>query len=295
MRNEGVNLTTVLVTGATGNVGQEVIESLLPHDEVKVIAAVRDTAKGQASFANDPRVLIREFDFDKSNSFDTSFENVDILFLLRPPHIADVERYFGPLLQSAKRCGVDKVVFLSVHGAERSSVIPHNKIEMMIRSLGFQYIFARASYFMQNLTTTLLPEILRSRTITLPSGNGKFNWIDCKDIGRSIAEMIRHFDHHKNTAFEITGTENKSFREVAHLMSEVTGAVITYNPVNPIRFFFRKRREGLSTGFAFVMTILHFLPRIQPEPKVSSDYLKLTGVLPATLKEFLTRERSRFA
>jgi hypothetical protein len=52
-------------------------------------------------------------------------KNIDVLFLLRPPHISEVETYFNPLLQSAKENNIKKIVFLSVQGAEKSKIIPH--------------------------------------------------------------------------------------------------------------------------------------------------------------------------
>ncbi|MEZ5024288.1 MAG: hypothetical protein R2728_13685 [Chitinophagales bacterium] len=52
------------------------------------------------------------------------FKDIDLLFLLRPPHISKVDEYFQPLFRSAKNNGIDKVVFLSVQGAEKSKMIP---------------------------------------------------------------------------------------------------------------------------------------------------------------------------
>jgi len=63
---------------------------------------------------------------------------------------------------------VNQVVFLSVQGAEKSKVIPHNRIESLIIEYGMEYIFLRPGYFMQNLTTTLLPDIIKRRQIFLP-------------------------------------------------------------------------------------------------------------------------------
>jgi uncharacterized protein YbjT (DUF2867 family) len=284
----------VLITGATGNIGTEVISFLCELDgESEVIAAVRSVEKAKGKFSSYANLSFRQFDFEDESSFSSAFKNIDTLFLLRPPHISQVEKYFKPLLQSAQESGIQKIVFLSVQGAEKSKVIPHNKIERLIKSLGFNYIFVRPGYFMQNLTTTLLPEILKSRTITLPSGSAKFNWIDVKNIGEASAVLIKSFDRFANNAYEITGTENMSFPEVTRLMSKVTGVDFQFRSVNPIRFYFRKRKEGVKSGFAIVMTILHFLPRFQKEPEISESFEMLTGKDPTKLEEFIEREQSR--
>lgn len=284
----------ILITGATGNIGFEVVRYLSElNADFEVFAAVRSIEKAKRAFKNYPDLLYRQFDFERASTHYQAFDQIDTLFLLRPPQLSDVEKFFRPLLNTAKREGINKVVFLSVQGAEKSRMIPHNKIERLIQELQFNYIFVRPSYFMQNLTTTLLPEILSKKTITLPSGKAKFNWIDAENIGEASAVLISQFEEYQNQAYEITGTENKNFGEVANLMTKVLGEHITFKSINPISFYFRKKKEGIKSEFAVVMTILHFLPRLQAEPKISDDYQKLTGKVQTTLKEFIEREKEK--
>jgi len=63
--------------------------------------------------------------------------------------------------------------------------------------------------------------------------------------------------------------------------------------MNPIRFYFKKKNDGLESGFAIVMTLLHFLPRLQKEPEISDNFKSLTGNKSTTLKEFIHREKER--
>lgn len=282
----------ILVTGATGNIGLELVH-YLGQSQAEIIVAVRNPEKAKKTFKQYPDLLYREFDFENESSYVTAFHQIDILFLLRPPHISEVEKIFRPILNTAKKSGIQKIVFLSVQGAEKSKVIPHHKIEDLIRELEFRYIFVRPSYFMQNLTTTLLPEILKNKRITLPSGNAKFNWIDIKNIAEATSVLILDFDQYQNQAFEITGNENKNFTEVARLMTVISGESIAFKSVNPVSFYFQKKREGVPSGFALVMCILHFLPRLQPEPIISDNYQKLTGKDPNTLQEFIERVKDK--
>lgn len=284
----------ILITGATGNIGTEVVHYLFELEkESEIILAVRNIESAKSKFPNYTKLAFRTFDFKEQNTFDSAFKDIDIIFLLRPPHISEVDKYFQPLLQSAQENGIEKVVFLSVQGAEKSKVIPHNKIERLIKSNNFKYIFVRPSYFMQNLTTTLLPEILENQTITLPSGQAKFNWIDVKNIGEVSAVLIKSFEKYQNKVFEITGTENKNFQEVTEIMTEITGIKFRFKSINPISFYFKKKKSGLKSGFAVVMTILHFLPRLQKEPEISDNYYKLTGKKTTSLNEFIKREKGR--
>lgn len=283
----------ILVTGATGNVGFEVAHYLIAlNSGSEIIAGIRNENAKQ-KLTKYPDLHFRTFDFEQSETFSAAFNQIDVLFLLRPPHISEVETFFRPLLVAAKKQGIQNIVFLSVQGVETSKVIPHHKIERLIQDLEFNYIFVRPSYFMQNLTSTLLPEIQDKRSITLPAGHAKFNWIDVKNIGKAAATLIHHFEKYQNQSYEITGTENKDFEQVAKEITEVTGENIVYKSVNPISFYFRKKKEGITSGFALVMTILHFLPRFQSEPNISVNYKMLTGENPTTLNQFLVREKGK--
>lgn len=285
----------VLVTGATGNVGLEVIRYLVDlKTHTRVVAGVRNVAKAKATIGFD-NVEFVEFDFENPETFQTALSGIECVFLLRPPHISNVERCFRPLMESMKRCQVAEVVFLSVQGAEKSTIIPHNKIEKLIEAYHFSYIFIRPSYFMQNLTTTLLADIKETRQIILPAGKGLFNWVDINNIAEACVLVIDKFTDYRNQAIEVTGYENESFYTVATLMNQMLANPVKYVSVSPFRFYRIKRQQGMPTGQIIVMLFLHFLPRLQKAPKISNFYQNLTGKKPTTLKEFISREAARFS
>ena len=279
----------ILVTGATGNIGSALIRALEPQRDIELIAASRNPEKEEKSGHHTWRL----FDFKNPATFDKALEGVDTLFLLRPPQISDV-KVFETLIKSTSRNKEMKIVFLSVQGADRSSIIPHYKIEKLIEASDHEYIFVRPSYFMQNLTTTLYSEIKRDRRISLPSGLAKFNWIDVLDIANVTAQLIGEFEKWKNEAYTITGSENLNFKEVVDIINSVTDANLVYRRVNPIRYYFLKKKEGVSKGMRWVMLILHFLPRLQKEPEITSDYKRITTQEPTSVKAFVKRERQLF-
>ena len=285
----------ILVTGATGQVGQAVLEALArepgPH---RLVAGVRDPARAGTRLGHLPGLALRAFDFEAPATYATALQGIDILFLLRPPHIADVQAVFAPLLQAAATAGIGQVMFLSVQGADKSPVIPHHKIERLIREQGFRYIFLRPSYFMQNLTSTLYPGIRDRQEIALPAGRGLFNWIDVQDIGAVAARLLRDFAAHAPLAIDLTGDENADFHTVTALIREVTGAPIHYRPLSPWAFYRRQRRAGMPRGQVIVMLLLHLLPRFQAAPRLSPAVAELTGQPPTSLRAFLARERAAF-
>lgn len=282
----------ILVTGATGNIGKALIKYLLnAQKEVEVLAASRNIEKDQKTHPPHPKLKWVYFDFAApSSSFDKALSQADQLFLLRPPAISDVNIVFKPLIEKAKRHELKGIVFLSVQGVEKSSVIPHHKIEALIVDSGIDYIFIRPGYFMQNLTTTLWKDLSQKKEIYLPSGKAKFNWTDVGNIAECSAIAHLEFETLKNKALVITGQEQLNFEQVAQIISEKTGKNIEYRSPNPLIFAYRKYREGLPFSFIMVMIVLHFLPRFQETPPLSSVYEQLTGKKPTTLEDFVERE-----
>ncbi len=281
----------ILITGATGNIGLEVINYLTElKSSNEIIAGVRNIEKAKQTISGKNRIEFVEFDFENPETFSIALKNIDRVFLLRPPHISDVEKFFKPLIECFKKNSINQVVFLSVQGAEKSSIIPHNKIEKLIASNDLEYIFLRPSYFMQNLTTTLLQDIREKRQIMLPSGNAKFNWIDIKNIGETCAILLDRFSEFKNQAIEITGYENENFKTIVDLINQQIEEPISFKSVNPLKFYIVKKKSGMAKGMIMVMLLLHFLPRFQKEPNISNFYENLTGKKPTYLKEFIERE-----
>lgn len=288
-------MSNILITGATGNIGIEVVKFLTKLESPnKISVGARNIENAKSLLQDYSNIEFVHFDFENFESFDGALKGIDRIFLLRPPHIADVEKYFRPLIKTIKEKNIKEIVFLSVQGAEKSKIIPHNKIERLIMESGFDFIFLRPSYFMQNLTTTLIDDIQTKREICLPSGRAKFNWIDIQNIGEAAAILLDRFCEFKNQILEITGLENENFEKVTSLINKHIGSPIRYRSVNPWRFYKIKKRDGMVKSMIIVVMLLHLLPNYQKEPKISDVYEHLTGKKPTDLKTFIEREKNKF-
>ncbi len=275
----------ILITGATGNIGREIIEYFNYTTDNKVFAAVQDVQKN--SFTKPVKLIA--FDFYDLKIVAAAIKDIDIIFLLRPPQIADVENVFKPLIELFINVGIKHIVFLSVQGAENLPIIPHYKIEKLLRESGIPYTLIRPGYFMQNLKTTLRNDIERGE-IYLPSKKAKFNWVDAADIGRAIATILETPKNHRNKAYVITGHEQLAFEEVAEMLTRVTGKPMRFRSPWLPSFFLKKLRNGERISMVFVLMMLHFMPRFAKPPPLSDDYETLTGRQPGTLEEFIKRE-----
>jgi uncharacterized protein YbjT (DUF2867 family) len=174
----------IFLTGASGNVGQAVLQALQSSPDFEssqLFLGLREPSN---------QAQARYFDFEQPASFLPALEGMQVLFLLRPPQLADVPRYFSPLIAAAQAAGLQHIVFLSVQGVEKSRYIPHHQIEALIRNSGIAYTFLRPAYFLENFTTTLRTELLENQRIFLPAGRAKFRLVGLADVGRVGAVVL---------------------------------------------------------------------------------------------------------
>jgi uncharacterized protein YbjT (DUF2867 family) len=282
----------ILITGATGNVGFEVIKALQKiNHSFKIYVGVRELELEKQKL-NDYNVNLIKFDFTDEKTYRLGLQNCDILFLLRPPQISKVKKYFEPLIAVVKDVGVKHIVFLSVQGVEKSKIIPHHKIEKLIVESRIAYTFLRPAYFMQNFTTTLQSNLATKNLIYLPAGNGKFTIIDARDIGSVAAKVLVETEKHLNKSYELTGSEKLTFYDMAQQLSEGLQIHIGYKSPNLLSFYFTKKKEKIPTAFIFVMMMLHYLPQFAKEPLITNWVEKITGKQPILFKDFISDNKS---
>lgn len=280
-------MTKVLITGATGNVGTEVIKSLQNIDhQLEIYAGVRNLNEDRLKLSN-YKVNFSLFDFTDVETYKTALDGCEILFLLRPPQISEVEKYFKPLVDTCKKNGVKHIVFLSVQGVEKSKMIPHHKIEKLIVDSKIPYTFLRPAYFMQNFTTTLHNDLVNKKRIYLPAGNAKFTLVDVRDIGAVSATILTNISEHINKSYELTCNVKLTFLEMARILSDILGIDIQYISPNLISFFLTKRKEKTPTMFILVMIMLHYFPRFQKEPETTNWVEKIINRQPTTFEQFI--------
>jgi len=270
---------SILVTGATGNVGSEVLKLLVEAGQ-PVFAAVRQPSEGHHPYAE------VAFDFERPETFDLALGGVERLFLVRPPALADADRYFAPVIRAAKEAGVRHIVFLSLLGAEKNTVVPHRKIEDLILAAGIPYTFLRPGFFMQNLSTTHRDEIRDRDEIFVPAGKGKTSFIDVRDIAAVAAKTLTE-PGHEFQAYPLTGAEALSYEEVARLFTETLGRRITYRQPSLLRFILTKRKEGLPMPHILVMAGIYGTCKLGLAGTLTPDTERILGRPPRSMRQFI--------
>lgn len=284
----------IFVSGATGNVGQATIKHLLALESGhQIIAGVRSIAKAKNLLPKLSRLEYRQFDLTKAETCRKALTGIDILFLLRPPNISKVSRYFDPLIKIMRQQAIEEVVFLSVQGADKNKIIPHNKIEKILKNSNLNYVFLRPSYFMQNLTTTLADEIRQNNRIFLPSGNMQVNWIDVEDIGQAAAIILTDFSAHQNKIYELTSHENLDFMAVSNILAKVLERPIEFQSPNLWQFYYNMRRKKMPFSMILVMILLHYGKLHKRAPNTTNDLQTIIKKEATSLYDFIVREKEQ--
>lgn len=277
----------ILVTGALGNVGTQVVNELLASGR-KVRAADRNVAALTERFGGQIEAVC--FDFLDPATFAGTFEGVERMFLMRPPQISNVKRDMFPAIEAAKRAGVKRAVFLSVIGIENMTFIPHYKVETYLKEKNFEATFLRCSFFMQNLSTTHRQEIRERSEIFVPVGNARTSFIDVRDIGAVAAHVLSE-EGHAGRNYNLTGAEALDYWQAAQILSETLGRQIRYRNPGPVRFFIETVRRGASIPYAFVVMGLYTSTRYGMAEEVTGEVERLTGKRPISFKQFTEEYR----
>lgn len=272
----------ILVVGALGNVGREVVINLQAAGAAVRVADMDKEKLGQTFHS--PLESVR-FDFTDSHTYAATFDGIEKMFLMRPPHLANIKRDMLPAIMAAKQAGVRYVVFLSLIGIESAKFVPHYKVETYLKELGFETTFLRCSFFMQNLNTTHRREIRERSEIFVPVGNAKTSFIDVRDIGAVAARCLLE-DGHAGKNYDLTGSQSLDYWQATDILSQVLGRRITYRNPNPFYFLVETVRRGTPLPFALVMMGLYTSTRFGMAEPITNDVELVTGRKPITFQQY---------
>ena len=278
-----MTIRTHFVTGPTGNVGEPLVRELVERD-APVIAGVREP-EGDYKFP--AGVEQRVFDYENPETWEGVFDDVDSLFVVRPPAISDVATHINPAIDAAVDAGVDHVVTLSLLGVEKNPIVPHARIEKHVETLDVRWTHLRPSFFMQNLSTTQASAIRELDEILVPAGDGKTSFIDARDIAEVAAGVLTEPDQHSGEAHDLTGSEALDYHQVAEVMSYGLGRQIRYTAPSYARYARRMRQEGHPWGFVAITSALFTVVRLGLADRVTDDVKKLLGRPPRSLQSFV--------
>lgn len=272
---------TVLVTGASGTVGRHVGPALADRD-VDALLGVRDPETVSTDLADAGEPIA--FDFTKPETWGRALEDVDGVFLMRPPTVDSSA--VGAFVDAAERVGVRRLAYLSVLGAHKNPLVPHHRIEKRISATALEYTLLRASFFMQNLPEVHRADIVKHDEIFVPAGDGKTSFVDARDVA-AVGAVVLSQPGHANRAYDLTGAEALDYHEVARIFTDVLDRRITYPEPSLVAFVRRMRQRGEPVPFLAIMCVIYTTARFGLAARVSDDCQRLLGRAPRSMRTFV--------
>ena len=246
----------ILVTGARGNVGREVVRECLAAG--LLVRAGDRSAGAAAGQPASPNLQSVKLDFLDRATWAPALADCGLLFLLRPPPIGDMTQTLIPFVDAAYAAGVQHIVFLSVAGADRMKWVPHRKVELHLISTGTRWTLLRPGFFAQNFEDAYRRDIVEDQRLFVPAGEGRVAFIDVRDVGAVAARVFANTVAHEGQALTLTGPTALTFFEAAAVLSSTLGRPIRYEPASIAGYAWHlRRRRAMPWMQIVIQTVLH--------------------------------------
>ena len=219
----------ILVIGATGRIGSELVKLLIQNGE-SVRAATRNSSTGSSRFHS--KVDIVEFDYDRPQTFAPALVGVDKVFLTIRPGDNHSDKAAMPLIDVSKKVKVQRIVDITAMGVEQDDTFMLRILEKYIEASGIAYTHLRPNWFMQNFDSgPMFADIKATGALHLPADDAKISFIDVRDIA-AVGFAALTEAHHTGRAYTLTGKESLSYFQVVEKLSRVAGKEISYIPIS---------------------------------------------------------------
>ena len=273
----------ILVTGASGTVGSEVLKQLREAGQ-QVRAGFHNPQKAAKAKAEGIDSVV--FDFAERSSIAATLKGVDKLFLLGPT-VANQSELENNVVDEAKKAGVKHIVKLSVFDApEKSYTFAkwHRAVEENIERSGVAYSFLRPTGFMQNYVTYQGETIRAQNSFYLAVGDAKTPFVDVRDIAAVAVKTLTE-PGHEGKAYDLTGPEPLSNYQVAEKLSRALGREINYVAILPEAFRQGAKAAGMPDFYIDALLDLDDF-YASHDQTVSASVERVTGRRPHNFDEF---------
>ncbi|MFB8102312.1 SDR family oxidoreductase [Streptomyces sp. NPDC056007] len=245
---------SIVVTGATGELGRLVIDELLatvPAGEI--VAVVRNKEKAAPLAAKG--VELRIADYDRPETLAEAFRADDRVLLISGSEVGKRVAQHSALIEAAKAVGVAQLAYTGILGgpdADFQLADEHKATEQLILDSGLPYTFLRNGWYTENYTANLAP-VLEHGAVVANAGEGRIASASRADYAAAAAAVVTG-EGHLGKAYELSGDTAWSLAEYAAVVSEATGKEIAYKEVPASVHQEILVGAGLPEGFAAILT-----------------------------------------
>ncbi|MFK4807001.1 SDR family oxidoreductase [Microbacterium sp. ZW CA_36] len=248
---------TILVTGATGQLGRLVVDNLLARgiEPSAVRAGARDVAR--AADLAELGVQVVPLDYDAPETVAAAVDGVDALLLVSSSEVGKRAAQHQAVIDAADAAGVAKLVYTSASKATTSDLVlapEHKATEEAIAASGIPAVILRNNWYTENY----VPDVARAKdtgVIAASVGEGRVASASRIDYAEAAAVALTE-DGHIGEVYELGGDVAWSFDELAAAASELTGREVRYTPLTTGEHAAALEAAGLDSGTVGFVTAL---------------------------------------
>ncbi|HGW5159977.1 TPA: SDR family oxidoreductase [Proteus mirabilis] len=235
----------IAITGATGLLGQHVIENLLQTVPAnQIVAFARDVKKG--SSLSQKGVLVRQADYNDKASLITALQGVDKLLLISSSEVGKRTIQHRNVIEAAKSADVQFIAYTSMLHADRSPLslhVEHVETEKMLADSGISYTLLRNGWYTENYLASV-PAALEHGVFLGAAGDGKIASATRVDYALAAARVISE-EGHIGKVYELAGDEAWTLEQLAKELTKQSGKQVIYNNLSQADFVAALKTAGL--------------------------------------------------
>lgn len=240
----------IAITGATGQLGQHVIESLLKTVSAsQIVAIVRNAAKATA--LRQQGITVREADYNNEAAFTTALQGIDKLLLISSSEVGQRSAQHRNVTNAAMAADVKFIAYTSLLHADRSPLglhVEHVETEKMLADSGIPHTLLRNGWYTENYLASA-PAALEHGVFIGAAGEGKIASATRADYAAAAARVISE-EGHAGQVYELAGDEAWTLSQLAAELAKQSGKNVVYQNLSEADFALALKGVGLPAGLA---------------------------------------------
>lgn len=245
---------TILITGATGNLGRLIIDSLIERgaDPQSIVAGARDVAKGA-----DLPVRVVHLDYTDPASIERALDGVDAVALVSGSEVGQRVAQHRAVIDAAARAGVSKFVYTSAPKADTTDLVlapEHKATEELIAASGLPAVILRNNWYTENYAPDLA-RAAESGVIAAGAGEGRVASASRRDFAEAVAVVLLE-DGHIGRVYELGGDVAWTYHDLAAALAEVLEHPVEYRALTADEQRAALQAAGLDEGTVGFVTAL---------------------------------------
>ena len=240
----------IAITGATGQLGQHVIESLLKTVPAsQIVAIVRNPAKATA--LSQQGITVRQADYSDEAALTAALQGIDKLLLISSSEVGQRAPQHRNVINAAKAAHVKFIAYTSLLHADTSPLglaDEHVATEKMLAESGIGYALLRNGWYTENYLASA-PAALEHGVFIGAAGEGKIASATRADYAAAAARVISE-DGHAGKTYELAGDAGWTLSQLAAELAKQSGKKVVYQNLSEADFAAALKGVGLPAGLA---------------------------------------------